>query len=152
MHLDEHDRRILRRLQRDGRISNQDLAEAAGLSPSSCWRRVKALEAAGIVRDYVARVDPARCGLAFHAVVHVRLQRHDPGDVEAFTRAVADRAEVQCCFATTGEADYHLEVLCEDQDAYNQFLETVLFRLPGVSSVRTNLVLKSIKARGEAPV
>ncbi|MEM8755278.1 MAG: Lrp/AsnC family transcriptional regulator [Pseudomonadota bacterium] len=152
MALDEQDRRILRRLQRDGRISNQDLAEATGLSPSSCWRRVKALEEAGIIRDYVARVDAAKCGLAFHAIVHVRLQRHDPNDVEAFTRAVVDRTEVQSCFATTGEADYHLDVLCEDQGAYNRFLETVLFRLPGVSSVRTNLVLKPIKAGGAAPV
>lgn len=152
MKLEDADRRILRRLQRDSRISNHDLAEAAGLSASSCWRRVKALEDAGVIQGYAARLSPQRCGLTFRAVVHVQLQRHDPAFVEGFVIAASTRPEVQSCYATTGEADYHLMVLCEDQDAYNRFLETVLFSLPGVSSVRTNLVLRTIKDDGAAPV
>jgi DNA-binding Lrp family transcriptional regulator len=152
MDLDEHDRRLLRLLQAQGRISNQDLAEAAGLSTSACWRRVKALEDAGVVRGYAALIDPAALGLRFHALALVRLARHEEGVVEAFVAAVARRPEVLDCFAVTGEADYHLRVLCADLDAYNHFLETFLFRVPGVRSARTNLVLKEVKRGVVLPV
>ncbi|MBN9037970.1 MAG: Lrp/AsnC family transcriptional regulator [Rhizobiales bacterium] len=150
--LEEPDRRILRALQADGRISNQELAERVGMSASACWRRVRALEEAGIIRGYAALVDPARAGLGFHAVVHVMLTRHDHRHVDTFIAEVGRRAEVLDCFATTGEADYHLRVLCRDLDAYNQFLEGFLFRLPGIANVRTNLVLKGIKHGGAVPV
>jgi DNA-binding Lrp family transcriptional regulator len=150
--LEEADRRILRALQADGRISNQELAERVGMSASACWRRVRALEEAGIIRGYAALVDPARAGLGFHAVVHVTLTRHDHRHVDTFIVEVGRRPEVLDCFATTGEADYHLRVLCRDLDAYNQFLEGFLFRLPGIANVRTNLVLKGIKHGGAVPV
>jgi len=150
--LDEVDLRLLRLLQADGRISNQDLAEKAGMSASACWRRVRALEEAGVIRGYAALVDPARTGLRFQAMVHVMLTRHDHRHVDTFIAEVGRRAEVLDCFATTGEADYHLRVLCRDLDAYNQFLEGFLFRLPGIANVRTNLVLKSIKQASAVPV
>jgi Lrp/AsnC family transcriptional regulator, leucine-responsive regulatory protein len=152
MQIDDQDRRLLRLLQEDGRISNQDLAEAAAMSTSACWRRVKALEAAGIVRGYAAVVDPAACGLTFHAIVHVQLARHEERFVEQFVEAVVRRPEVLDCFATTGEADYHLRVLCGDLDAYNMFLERFLFRLPGVQSARTSLVLREVKHATALPV
>jgi Lrp/AsnC family transcriptional regulator, leucine-responsive regulatory protein len=119
--IEEQDRRILRALQEDGRISNQDLAERVGMSASACWRRVRALEEAGVLLGYMARIDPGAAGLGFHAVVHVTLTRHEEGHVETFIREVGARPEVVECFATTGEADYHLRVLCADLDAYNQF-------------------------------
>jgi Lrp/AsnC family transcriptional regulator, leucine-responsive regulatory protein len=150
--LDRQDRRLLVILQRDGRISNQDLADAAGMSTSACWRRVKALEETGIIRRYAAVVDPAACGLAFHAIVHVQLARHEEDSVERFVAAIAGRPEVLECFATTGEADYHLRVLCADLDAYNLFLERFLFRLPGLKSARTNLVLKEVKHEISVPL
>lgn len=150
--LEEPDRRILRVLQADGRISNQELAERVGMSASACWRRVRALEEAGMIRGYAALVDPARTGLGFHAMVHVMLTRHDHRHVDTFIAEVSRRPEVLDCFATTGEADYHLRVLCRDLDAYNQFLEGFLFRLPGIANVRTNLVLKGIKHGGAVPV
>jgi DNA-binding Lrp family transcriptional regulator len=152
MELEDQDRRLLRLLQADGRISNQDLAEAAAMSTSACWRRVRMLEEAGVVRGYAAIVDPAACGLNFHAIVHVQLARHEERFVEQFAEAIARRAEVLDCFATTGEADYHLRVLCADLDAYNLFLEGFLFRLPGVQSARTNLVLREVKHAVALPV
>jgi Lrp/AsnC family transcriptional regulator, leucine-responsive regulatory protein len=152
MRLEDQDRRLLGILQRDGRISNQDLAEAAAMSTSACWRRVKALEDAGVIRHYAAVVDPAACGLRFHAIVHVQLARHEEGFVEGFVEAIAGRPEVLDCFATTGEADYHLRVLCADLEAYNLFLERFLFRLPGVKSARTNLVLREVKHEIAVPL
>ena len=152
MELDDQDRRLLRILQRTGRMSNQELAEAAAMSTSACWRRVKALEEAGTIRGYAAIVDPRACGLAFHAIVHVQLARHEEGFVEQFVEAIARRPEVLECYATTGEADYHLRVLCTDLDAYNVFLERFLFRLPGIKSARTSLVLKEVKHEVALPV
>lgn len=152
MDLDETDRRILRQLQRDGRISNQALAEATAMSTSACWRRVRSLEEVGIIRGYAALVDAKGCGLTFHAIVHVQLSRHDERLVEQFVAAVSGRPEVLDCFATTGEADYHLRVICRDIDAYNNFLEHFLFRLAGVQSARTNLVLREVKQEIALPV
>jgi len=150
--LEEADRRIVRALQADGRVSNQDLAERVGMSASACWRRVRALEEAGVIAGYAARVAPDRVGLGFHAIVHVTLTRHDHRHVDTFVAEIARRREVLDCFATTGEADYHLRVLARDLDAYNQFLDGFLFRLPGIANVRTNLVLKDVKQGGAVPV
>ncbi|MEM8740817.1 MAG: Lrp/AsnC family transcriptional regulator [Pseudomonadota bacterium] len=149
--VEDADRRVLQILQRDGRISNQDLAAEAGLSNSACWRRVRALEAAGVIRGYAARLDAGQLGLGFHAMVHVHLTRHAGDTVDGFVTAIRARAEVLDCFATTGEADYHLRVMCADLDAYNRFLD-VLFQLPGVASARTNLVLREIKQDGALPI
>ncbi|QDZ03293.1 Lrp/AsnC family transcriptional regulator [Nitratireductor mangrovi] len=143
--MEAQDRRLLRILQGNGRISNQELAEAAGMSASACWRRVRALEEAGVIRRYAALVDTQKAGMDFHAIVHVSLTRHDHGHVDTFIDEVTGRPEVLDCFATTGEADYHLRVVCDDLAAYNAFLEGFLFRLPGIANVRTNLVLKDIK-------
>ncbi len=150
--LEDQDRKVLRALQADCRISNQDLAERAGMSASACWRRVRALEEAGLLRRYVALVDAEKAGMRFHAMVHVTLTRHDHSHVETFIAEVRRRPEVLDCFATTGEADYHLRVVCTDLAAYNSFLEGFLFRLPGIANVRTNLVLKSIKQETAIPL
>ena len=124
--LDAIDQRILQTLQEDSRISNADLAEKAGLSASSCWRRVKALEESGVIRHYTVALDDEKQGLGFGAIVHVHLTRHDPEQLDAFIRAVQNRPEIRACYATTGQADYHLHVVCADIEAYNQFLERVL--------------------------
>lgn len=147
---DESDKRLLRLLQQNARLSNAELAEQAALSPSSCWRRVRALEEDGTITRYTALVDPRRVGLAFEAIVHVQLDRHDSAGVQAFMTMVRDHDEVVECSATTGTADYHMRVICRDIDAYNQFLERALFRLPCVRSAQTNMVLKKIKSN--API
>jgi DNA-binding Lrp family transcriptional regulator len=144
--LDGIDEQILNALQKDSRISNADLAEKVGLSASSCWRRVRALEEAGVIEGYGVRINDAKRGLGFKAIVHVQLTRHDPEQLTAFIRAVKHRDEVRACHATTGQADYHLHVACADIDAYNRFLEQFLFRIPAVSSAQTNVILRSIKA------
>ena len=145
MKLDDRDRRILTLLQEDSRISNADLAEAVGMSPSALWRRVRALEEAGVIERYGAVVNAAAMGLGFHAMVHVQLTRHDPEKLKEFIRAVENNSLVQECFATTGQSDYHLRVLAPGLEAYNRFLEEFLFRLPAVASAQTNVVLRTIK-------
>ncbi|PHR22102.1 MAG: AsnC family transcriptional regulator [Hoeflea sp.] len=139
------DRQLLNALQEDGRISNQDLAERAAMSASACWRRVKALEEGGVIERYTALVNPEAVGLEFHAMVHVVLSRHQAGHVENFIQAVMTRPEVLDCFATTGDSDYHLRIRCRDLAAYNAFLEEFMFSLEGVSTVKTNLILRQLK-------
>ena len=152
MRLDDKDRLILTLLQADCRISNAELADRAGLSASVCWRRVRALEAAGVIATYRADVAPGKIGLAFQAMVQVKLTRHNPDHLAGFIAAVADRPEVVDCFATTGAADYLMRVLCPDIDSYNHFLEDFLFRLPAVESAQTNVVLREVKRARTVPV
>lgn len=142
---DHLDLKILAQLQKDCRISNADLAASLGLSASACWRRVRALEENGAIENYAAVVNPAKIGLNFHAIVHVQLARHDPGNIKTFINAIRARREVEDCYATTGQADYHLKILCRDIEAYNAFLEEFLFLLPGVQNAQTNLILRDIK-------
>lgn len=144
-HLSTKDHEILRLLQDDGRVSNQDLAKKVGMSTSACWRRVRALEEAGIIEGYSARLNPEACGLGFHAIVHVMLARHQVTHLQQFTNEMITRDEVLDCFSTTGGADYHLRVRCADIDAYNQFLDEFLFSLDGIASIQTNMVLRQLK-------
>ena len=139
------DRDILRILQSDGRVSNQDLAEQVGLSTSACWRRVRALEVAGIIEGYAARLNAETLGLGFHAIVHVMLARHQIPHLRRFEDEITTRDEVLDCFSTTGGADYHLRVRCAGIEAYNQFLDEFLFSLEGIASVQTNMVLRQLK-------
>lgn len=150
--LDKQDRALLRELQRDCQISNQALADRVGLSASVCWRRVNALEKSGIIRRYAAIIDGPATGMGFQAIVYVTLIRHESGTLQNFISAIERREEVLECVATTGDADYHLRVICEDQQAYNGFLEDFLFQIPGIANVRTNLILKEIKSQGYIPV
>ena len=152
MDLDTRDRKLLTLLQQDNRISNADLAEKLGMSASACWRRIKAFEEAGLITGYGARLDANAVGMSFHAIVHVQLIRHEPARLKEFISSVTARAEVVECYATTGQADYHLRVLCRDISAYNAFLEDFLFRLSAVQSAQTNVVLQSVKAGHILPV
>lgn len=152
MEITDSDRRLLRILQADARLSNQELAEQAGMSASACWRRVKLLEDSGVIAGYPVMVDAEKAGLRFSAIVHLTLTRHETAHVSTIIARLVERPEVLECFATTGEADYHLRVVCRDKDAYNDFLEKFLFGLPGLAHVRTNLVLKDIKLHSPLPV
>ncbi|WP_407177086.1 Lrp/AsnC family transcriptional regulator [Bradyrhizobium sp. STM 3562] len=143
--VEEQDQRILAELQKDGRATNQQLADAVGMSTSACWRRVRALEEAGVIRGYSALIDREQAGFATSAILHVSLERHDAKFVDEFVAQVSRRSEVLECFATTGDADYHLRVVVRDMKAYNDFLDTFMFRLPGIRYVRTNMILKEIK-------
>ena len=143
--VEDQDQRILAQLQKEGRATNQELAEAVGMSTSACWRRVRALEESGVIRGYAALVEREQAGFATSAILHVSLERHDAKFVDEFVSRVTKRSEVLECFATTGDADYHLHVVVRDMKAYNQFLDEFMFRLPGIRYVRTNMILKEIK-------
>ena len=149
--IEAKDRRILSELQRDSRLTMQELAERVGMSSSACWRRVKSLEEDGVINRYAAIVNPRKAGFGLSSIVHVSLARHEQKNVETFIREVMRHPEVLECFATSGEADFHLRVVVEDMDAYNRFLDDFIFRLPGVSQVRSNIVLKEIKADTALP-
>lgn len=150
--LESKDRRILSELQADSRLTMQELGERTGMSSSACWRRVKSLEEAGIIDRYAVVVNRRKAGFGFSSVVHVSLARHEQENVDRFIREVHRHPEILECFATSGEADFHLRVVVEDIDAYNAFLDDFIFRLPGVSQVRSNIVLKEIKADTALPL
>ncbi|QUJ76124.1 Lrp/AsnC family transcriptional regulator [Sulfitobacter albidus] len=152
MKLEPRDCRLLAQLQLDSRISNADLADRVGMSPSACWRRIRQLEDAGLITGYRAEVRADRAGLAFEALVHVNLTRHNETHLEEFISAIARRPEVMDCYATTGKSDYHLRVVCGSIAAYTEFLEEFLFRLPAVASAETNVVLRQIKRSAVLPI
>lgn len=145
MKLDRKDRAILKALQQDSRLTMQQLANLTGMSSSACWRRVRSLEESGVIDRYAALVNPRKAGFSLSSMTLVSLARHEEKNVENFVKEVARHPEVLECFATSGEADFHLRVVVEDMDAYNRFLDTFIFKLPGVSQVRSNIVLKEIK-------
>ena len=149
--LDVKDRRILIELQRDSRLTMQELGERVGMSSPACWRRVKSLEDEGVIDRYAVIANTRKAGFSLSSMVHVSLARHERKNVEDFIREVMRHPEVLECFATSGEADFHLRVVVEDIDAYNVFLDGFIFRLPGVSQVRSNIVLKEIKADTALP-
>jgi DNA-binding Lrp family transcriptional regulator len=149
--LGSKDRRILAELQRDSRLTIQELADRVGMSSSATWRRVKYLEEQRIIDRYTAIVNPKKAGFGLASMVHLSLARHEQANVDHFIREVVQHPEVLECFATSGEADFHLRVVVEDIDAYNAFLDDFIFKLPGVSQVRSNIVLKEIKADTALP-
>ena len=146
------DRAILAELQRDSRLTMQQLAEKVGMSSSACWRRVRSLEESGVIDRYAVIVNPAKAGFALSSMTLVSLARHEERNVENFVKEVKRHPEVLECFATSGEADFHLRVVVEDIDAYNKFLDDFIFRIPGVSQVRSNIVLKEIKVDTALPL
>jgi Lrp/AsnC family leucine-responsive transcriptional regulator len=150
--LDAIDRRILRALQRDGRLPVVALAERVGLSPTPCLRRVKRLEAEGVIARYAALVDPSRVGLPLQAFVMVGLESHAEEVVQAFHRALAARPEVLAAYAMSGEMDYLLHVLAADFEAYAEFALKALLRMPGVKQTRSSFVLAALKPLGDVPV
>lgn len=147
--MDKYDRNILTVLQRDARISNLDLAEAIGLSPTPCARRVKALEESGVIRDYVARLNPEALELSLTAMLHISMDKHTPERFEAFEAAVDGFPEVVECYLITGQsADYVLKVMVRDMDHYQQFLLGKLTRLEGVTGVHSSFVMRKIIDQG----
>jgi DNA-binding Lrp family transcriptional regulator len=149
--LDKKDRAILKELQVDSRVTMQQLAAKTGMSGSACWRRVRSLEDAGVIDRYAVIVNPRKAGFGLSSMTLVSLARHEVSNVDKFVKEVMRHPEVLECFATSGEADFHLRVVVEDMDAYNRFLDDFIFRLPGVSQVRSNIVLKEIKADTALP-
>ncbi|CCK75119.1 Transcriptional regulator, AsnC/Lrp family protein [Oleispira antarctica RB-8] len=143
--LDRTDRRILDELQKDGAISNLDLAEKVGLSPSPCSRRVKALQESGIIQKTVAVLDPKSFGLDLMAMISISMDRHTPERFENFEAIVSGFPEVLECYIITGSsADYLLKVVVKDMEGYHQFLLGKLTRIEGVSGVHSSFVMRKV--------
>ncbi len=150
--LSRKDRAILVELQADSRLTMQQLADKVGMSSSACWRRVKSLEESGVIERYAVIVNPLKAGFSLSSMTMVSLARHEERNVENFIKEVKRHPEVLECFATSGEADFHLRVVVEDIEGYNKFLDDFIFRIPGVSQVRSNIVLKEIKTDTALPL
>ena len=153
MQLDRYDWQILRILQHDGRISNQDLAERIGLSPSPCLRRVRALEESGLITGYRALLDARKLGLSLMALIHISMDRHTPERFTSFDAAMAEIPELLECLLITGQdADYQLKVVVKDMDAYQELLLNRLTRIPGVTGVHSSFVLRRVVDRTALPL
>ena len=150
--MDGLDREILRHLQLDGRLANVELAERVRLSPSSCLRRVRALERAGVIRGYHADIDPAAVGRGFEVTVHVELTLKDRGTVEAFEEGIAAFEEVVECRRMFGLPDYVVRVAVADQAAYEAFYMNKLGGLPGLARVNSQFTMKTVKPGRTLPI
>jgi Lrp/AsnC family leucine-responsive transcriptional regulator len=150
--LDELDRKILEQLQADGRMSNQELSDRIGLSPSPCLRRLRNLENEGVVRSYVALVDPEAVGLGVTAFVRIRLDQQDDRHLGLFEAAVAEFPEVMECYLMTGEADYQLRVQVGSLGEFEDFLRHRLTKIPGVGQVTTSFALRPVVYKTALPV
>jgi Lrp/AsnC family leucine-responsive transcriptional regulator len=153
MSLDTYDRRILEALQQEGRLSNQELADRIGLSPSPCLRRVRALEEAGIITGYRALLDAKRLGLNLMVILSVSMDRHTPERFAGFDAAVAAMPEVLECLLITGrDADYQLKVVVRDMEHYQDLLLERITRIEGVTGVHSSFVLRRVVERTALPV
>jgi len=153
MQLDRYDWQILQTLQGDGRISNQDLADRIGLSPSPCLRRVRQLEETGIIAGYRAVVNAKALGLSLLALIHISMDQHTPERFENFEAAIRDIPEVMECLLITGQdADYQIKVAVKDMDAYQELLLNRITRIQGVTGVHSSFVLRRVVERTALPL
>lgn len=150
--MDNTDYRILEYLQRDGRLSSQALAERTGLSTTPCWRRVRKLERDGVISGYVALLDPQRLGLEVTAIANVSLEDHHPDSVGEFDRLVRECPEILECFATSGQYDFMLKLICASIGDYERVLTEQLLRCKAVHTVNTSFVLRTTKDTTALPL
>ena len=149
---DNTDRRILRVIQEEARVSNSELAERVGLSPSPCWRRVRALEESGVIERYVTLVNAKAVGLPINVFATVTLEKQAESALELFEQAVAKRPEVMECNLMTGEFDYLLRVVVPDLAAYERFLMDHLTRIKGIASIKSSFSLKQVTYKTALPL
>ena len=152
MKIDKIDLKILKTLQANARISNVELADAVGLSPSPCLRRVRQLEQAHVINRYVTLVEPASVGLTVNVFVQVSLERQGGDYLNRFEEAVGQWPEVMECYLMSGDADYHLRVVVPDLAAYEHFLHARLTQVPGISNIKSSFALKRVNYRTELPL
>lgn len=150
--MDKIDVKILKALQEDGRASAQQLSDQVGLSTAPVWRRVKALEVAGVIQGYYAHVDRRKVGLQGCMFTQISLERHSADIVENFERSVRDAPEILECYAVTGDSDFLLKILVSSPEDYDRFLHRFLFNLPGVRQTRTIVALREIKHELKLPL
>ncbi|WP_341642528.1 Lrp/AsnC family transcriptional regulator [Phycobacter sp. K97] len=149
--MDSKDRQIIRALQANGRMTNQDLAERVNLSPSPCLRRLRLLEDSGAIQGYSAEVDAKAYGLPITVFVRVRLERHNEEDVKRFENRVKSMDEVLECHVLTGASDYQLRVVVSDLDAYENFIRNRIHRIGGIATIDTSFVYGTVKKTSVFP-
>ena len=152
MPLDAIDRRIIAELQADGSLANVELARRVHLSPSPCLARVRALERAGVIRRYVALVDPEALGLGVTVFISISLREQNTATLAEFERRIGACDEVMECYLMTGQFDYLLRVVCADLGAYEEFLRSKLTQLEGVGSIESSFSLAQVKYSRVLPV
>ena len=152
MELDRFDKLILDALQRDGRISNKQLAQQVNLSESACLRRVRGLEESGMIERYVAMVSQSEAGMPGNILVHIGLHREEQSELAAFEAAVRDIPEVMECYLMTGEFDYLLRVVVTDMADFERIHKDELTRLPGVARVNSSVAIRTVLKKTELPL
>ncbi|MNG14552.1 Leucine-responsive regulatory protein [compost metagenome] len=150
--LDAYEVRIIEALQEDGRLSVQEVSGRIGLSTTPTWKRLKGLEQNGIISKYTAVIDRLSVGLHSCVLAEVNLARHEQHIVEAFELAVMNCPAIVECHGTTGHADYMLKILTPDISKYHDFLQSIIFKLPGVTGIKSSVVLKEIKSITTVPL
>lgn len=152
MPLDRYDKLILEELQKDGRISNVQLANAVNLSESACLRRVRSLEESGIIDRYAALINQQKAGLPGNVFVHIALQREEGRELAAFEEAVKNIPEVMECYLMTGEFDYLLRVVVSDMADFERLHRDALTRLPGVARVNSSVTIRTVQKHTSLPL
>ena len=150
--LDAIDLKIIHILQESAKISNAELAQRIGLTPSPCLSRVRALERAGVIRRYVALVEPISVGLPISVFIHVALERQVDRSLELFESAMQDQAEVMECYLMTGDSDYLIRVLVPDISTLEHFIVDKLSKIAGVSNIKSSFALKQVKYKTALPM
>ena len=150
--MDIYDIKILQEIQKDGRISNKELAKAVNLSPAPCWRRMNALEKTGYINSYTALLNHKQIGLTITAFAHVSLDDHHEKTVRSFDRAITNWPEVQECHATSGGYDYLLKITTVDMQGYNHFMYEKLLKLKAIRSVNTSFSMMQKKVSTQLPL
>lgn len=151
--IDRFDRQILQILQVDGRISNQDLADRIGLSPSPCLRRVRTLEDSGVITGYRALLNAKALGYSLMALIYISMDKHTPERFEHFEKDISQISEVLECLLVTGQdADYQIKVVVRDMDAYQELLLNRITRIQGVTGVHSSFVLRRVVDKTALPV
>jgi Lrp/AsnC family transcriptional regulator len=145
MHLDEFDKKILDRLQRDSTIAVAELAEQVGLSQSTCWRRINLLEQAGIIRSRVALLDAKALGLEVTVFANIKLSAHGRRSLSEFEEAISQYPDVVECYTMSGEMDFLLRIVARDIEAYERFLRETLLQMPSVQEVHSHIALSQVK-------
>ena len=150
--LDDIDRKILAILQSNAHATSEELSEQVGLSPSPCARRVRNLEATGVIRSYVAVVDQVKVGLPISVFASIKLERQREEELDRFAKAVQRWPEIVECYLMTGQRDYLLRIVVKDLEAYEAFLKRTLTRLEGVASIESSFALGQVKHAQPLPI
>ena len=152
MKLDQIDRKILHHLQENARITNADLADKVGLSPTPCLRRLRRLENDGIIKGYHTEIDCEALGIGVTVIIMVKLEREDEASLRNFEKEITERPEVMECYLVTGKFDYYIRVLIPTLSAYETFLSETLLRMDNVASVESSFTLREVARKNIVPM